>query len=846
MQKVNSMLVALVACTALAMVGCDSDDGGSSSNSATDVAASGDTPTNGDGGSVGADGGTSGSDSAVSDSDVSDDGGPAPGPDVAQDPCAGWECGTASDGTNCGTCPGGTTCSVDHKCEAPKNEMGEFCGVTADCTPDIPNPQNPAEMIENPAYPDCMHDQCKSKFCLNAGAPGAYVFTYPVCSRPCEVYLDVKNNKNGSQGADGVEDTDAPLSDCDAAFDGPAGTEYTCVNFAPPGGSSLAYCLPGTNFEECGADSDCPDGEGCMLTGIGGSPNSRCFTTKVEGDWGQIADLGEDCNSNPFEGDVSWCDSGICFGIGCVEWCNDNTDCDTTVGDDNQGCDQATGTCKDWDSKDCTTDLDCSAFTCGEPREIFGNVPEYTPTLCWPYTCDIDNDCPPGNYCRYYWNGEPHPDAGWDNLCLAEFDGGAGLGEACDSDPDDNIPGDTCANEDLCVGGFCSALCDVNADCNMDLDQKCTVIEFSGDYDDDGETDFILPLEWCRTYPDMTDTMCWSEAACGDTETCTMYEIEKDGADGSMFTMEGFCSAASTDKGNYGNTCGVPGAEFDSCQSGWCMGADSDTGQAGYCTQVCESHTECDEVTVGGTTYKGRCQALLLGWGGDLTNPNTNNYVSLCLVTGAESSMTDCSADYASCPAGEACLPQVINYGPDYDSKTDYVCMNMANQDESLPTGTLGESCNPNLEDADGYGINQCADGYCLDDTSVDSGYCTNLCDPANDTCAADGLPGMSCQEIITQPRSGAYESNAGGFWMCQKDQDCTPCTQSGSCPGDRVCANLAVAGLAEDYRCIAACETADDCSGGTACSSGIDGYGQSVNGCFDQGPDGPVNFCAQ
>jgi len=343
----------------------------------------------------------------------------------------------------------------------------------------------------------------------------------------------------------------------------------------------------------------------------------------------------------------------------------------------------------------------------------------------------------------------------------------------------------------------------------------------------------------------MTDTACWSdEADCDDTQTCTLYEVEKEGLDGTMFTMEGFCSAASTDQGGYGSTCGVPGADFASCQSGWCMGSDSETGQAGYCTQVCESHMDCPNVTVGGTEYQGRCQALLLGYGGDLDNPNVNNYVSLCLVTSMESSMTDCSDDLGSCPAGEACQPYVINYGPDYESTTDYLCMSTANQDGSLPTGAVGDSCNPNLEDADGYSVNQCAAGLCLQDKGIDSGYCTSLCDPTDDT-ACSALPGMKCLDFITQPRSGSYESNAGGFWMCQKDQDCTPCAQSGTCPGDRVCANLAMPGLLEDYRCVGACEVSDDCNG-TSCSEGVDGYGQAVNGCFDQGPDGPVNFCSQ
>jgi hypothetical protein len=763
-----------------------------------------------------------------------------PDADVSDDPCWGWECGTAPDGSNCGVCPGGTSCSVAHQCEAPKNDMGEFCGITADCTPTITNPANPAEEIDNDDYPDCMHDQCNSKFCLNAGAPGAYVFTYPVCSRPCEIYLDVKNNKSGAQGADGVEDTDAPLSDCDGALDGPAGDVYTCVNFSPPGGSSLAYCLPGTFFEECGADSDCPEGESCMLTGIGGSPNSRCFTSKKAGEWGDVVDLAEDCNSNPFEGDVAYCESGLCFGLGCVEYCNDNSDCDTTVSDDNAGCDLAAGTCLGWADQECTTDLDCSAWTCGEPRQIFTNVPEYTPTLCWPYTCDVEADCPPGNYCRYSWNGDPHPDAEWANLCLSEFEGGAELGDACDNDPDDNIPGDTCENEDLCVGGFCSALCDVDEDCATDKDQKCTVIEFQGDYDEDDEIDFLLPLEWCRTYPDMTDVSCSSEGPCGDTEVCTMYEVEKN----DIYTMEGFCSEAPAGDGPYNASCGAASADFGNCQTGWCLGSNAEANYAGYCTQVCESHSDCGDITTDQGDGKGRCQALRFAWGGDLYNPNTNVYVSLCVASDPESSANDCSEDFKSCPPEEACLPFVIGFGPDYDAKTEYLCMSLANPEGSPdPTGGVGDSCNPNLADENGNAIGQCATGYCLDEPAVDSGYCSQVCDPDNDTCAADGLPGMKCLELITQPRSGIYESNQGGFWMCQKDQDCTPCQDSGVCPGDRVCANLAMLGLLEDFRCVGACDAASDCDG-TSCSAGVDGFGQSVMGCFNQGPDGPENFC--
>ena len=110
----------------------------------------------------------------------------------------------------------------------------------------------------------------------------------------------MKNNKTGAQGADGVEDTDAPLSDCDSAFDGP-GTNYTCVNFAPPGGSSLAYCLQ-NQLRVCGADSDCPEGEGCMLTGIGGSPNCALLHQEGPGRLGRDRRPGRRLQQQPVRG----------------------------------------------------------------------------------------------------------------------------------------------------------------------------------------------------------------------------------------------------------------------------------------------------------------------------------------------------------------------------------------------------------------------------------------------------------------------------------------------------------------------------------------------------------------
>ena len=144
----------------------------------------------------------------------------------------------------------------------------------------------------------------------------------------------------------------------------------------------------------------------------------------------------------------------------------------------------------------------------------------------------------------------------------------------------------------------------------------------------------------------------------------------------------------------------------------------------------------------------------------------------------------------------------------------------------------------------------QCKTGYCMETGVAGQGYCSGLCDPASDTCAADsGNPTMQCLSLETQPRQGVYADNAGAINLCRENVDCTPCFSSGYCPGDRVCTNLGQAeGPLADYRCVPSCTTDADCAGETAstCSEGTDGYGNAVNGCFVDGTNFPENYCAQ
>lgn len=878
MRELNKRLLIAVAGAVLALAGCDSSSDPAGPGPVADTSqqadvSGGDTTT------------TTDPDAPVVDPDVpaTADTGPDTGPmtdndatsdtgivppqdtvvtaDVAPDPCLGIECGTDPSGEKyCGDCPSGKDC-INNECIAQTSTNGGWCGTTADCTETIPDPLNPAVEVDNPAYPDCMHDQCSGGTCLQAGKPGVLILGTPICTRPCEIYKDTVNNKTGAPGADGIEDSDSPLSDCTGFEDGPNGSDAVCANFGSPGGQVLGYCVTGSHVGPCSADSDCPLGEACMLTLLGGDIGTRCFTKVKSGEWGKAAEISEACNEyDPFtEEGLSFCAGGLCFGLGCVPLCNDDSDCDTTTVYADTGCDTETGMCKAWPGHACTTDLDCSAWECSEePRQIFSDLPDYLLQMCWPKGCTLDTDCADGFYCRYNWNGEPYPDAAWDNICLAEKASGVGAGEPCDPDPDDNIPGDTCKSEDMCIGGYCSALCGGDDDCAIDKDQMCVTQEFPGDFDDDGDIDFTLTLDWCQTFLN-PGADCLSEVTCGDGHTCSLYEVSNYMDDGTgvmilnpdgPYILKGICTAASTDKGNWGNMCGVPGAEFLDCNSGICIGADAEGGYAGFCSQMCETNDDCPDVALGGTSYSGLCRSYLWGWGGDINDDDVNVYVNFCVPS--SSSLAACGTDF-TCPAAtEACMPNIKLFGPDYTPKTDYVCLDMTNVDDTVPTKTLGQECDPNAEaiatgSTEVYDANECISGYCFEDVQAGKGYCGKSCDPTDVDACTGGTPDMACLEVTLYPRRGTYVDNKGSFFACRKDIDCTPCMSSGFCPGDRVCANLGQDDMAlADYRCVPACETDAECAGQKAatCTAGKDGNGKGVMGCFEMGAGFPVNYC--
>ena len=666
--------------------------------------------------------------------------------------CAGKECGDDGCGGECGGCPADLSCTSSGQCGLAyvPGALGSYCGASSECASEILDPAT-GMMIANEAWPDCMNLACDSGFCTGPGLPGVALLSAATCSKSCTISMDTMNNVTGLPGADGIEDPGAP-SDCAGFVDGPLGSEWHCVNFGTAGQPGNAFCMPGTTYESCDAGTQCPDGEGCVITTFGGL-GQRCFTKTQSGAWGDGAMMTTQCNEDPYDGDIDICEQGICYTmLGCSSFCETSLDCDTTQLFEESGCDGATNTCKGWPSKNCLSDADCSAWYCNAPSPLFSNIPEYTPQLCFPNVCDTVDDCPSDFYCRWFYNGEAGPLADWEHRCLARDPEGVGLGEPCDSDPTDNIPGDTCQAQDLCVGGYCSALCEDDTQCGEE--QVCRTEEANLDTNGDGIGDTVLPLDYCITMPGKAGP-CMSEATCTDEQTCNIYET-KVPDDKETLTVKGVCHDSDPAWGTLGQSCGAASAEVERCET-FCLGANEPAGIAGICSQPCETHTDCPDTVMDEVTYTFRCQTYAYSFGLDLAADEDNMYIGLCVPNALGSSGTDCSDDFTCEADNEACTALSINFGPDYAAGTDHVCIDITNDGTFTPTLELGETCDPMAsQDA-------CKTMYCLADATGISGVCTAPCDPANDQCPE----GMACEEEVIYPRDGVYAENKGSIWRC-------------------------------------------------------------------------------
>jgi|GEM_PF-1122362 len=766
--------------------------------------------------------------------------------DVPANDCGNRECGLSPTGAFCGVCPMNELCNAAGQCVPPAGSDGSYCGSTAACPLVISDPSG--GQVLNPNWPACANAQCASNFCLDGA--GVIVSAAPVCSKPCTISADFVDNSTGASGSDGIEDPGA-FSQCTGFADGPNGSDFKCASYSPPGsGAAIAYCTPGTGFAPCASSDDCPSGEMCALTFIGGTYNERCISAFTGGAWGDGVPGGQTCNESDPTEPLAFCEQGgVCFGYGCASFCDPGTGagCDTTEWEPGTGCNTAAGTCLGSPSIPCSVDSDCSWLECSlVDQPIFSNG-SYTGDFCFPKGCDTDADCGNGLYCRFGYSGDVDGSGlpVWDNYCLPEFEGGVGLGAECDMDPDDSIPGDTCASEDMCIGGYCSAICTGDQDCGTD--QFCHLLEFTIEDLSTPGGQQGLPLDVCLTYPG-SKTSCLSNSECPSGERCETYLYRNPSGvtvgDGPIF-VDGLCVTA-TGAGATGANC-FSGSD---CAGGWCIGADAGANVPGFCSEVCSASADCPSVDAGnGQTLNGLCTNLFTGYGGDSREPRFRIYTSVCQFT--EASAQDCgpsSGALGSCPSGESCGAFVIASGPNHPATPEYRCISNENPaGQPAPSLQLGQTCDPELETPGGETVEQCLSGLCFEDSSA--GFCTQICDPTNDTCASDlGNPTAFCDEVVSVPRKGAFASNAGSWNACRLDENCSPCALHEGCPGDRVCVNLgADDDFLADFRCVPSCATGADCTdpeAASVCNTGADFFGTPAQGCFDPGTFAPVNFC--
>lgn len=232
----------------------------------------------------------------------------------------------------CPPCPEGMRCTAAGRCRKVGASLGAYCGPTESCTQ------------STPGWPYCMMEVCESRKCLSVGLD-VWLMRH-ICTQECSIAADVD--------ADGVNDPGAP-DDCDfgTELDGPAGTAFRCVRATSSGARGI--CAPGTNFNVCVRDGDCPPDEGCEPAYIGGEFALRCVARYRENEtWpGTTVDAGEAC-SMPNQ----YCRAGVCAEPGCAKLCSTDEDC----GSEESG----------------------PRWTCQPPRPLFpGTEVEFGP-VCWP------------------------------------------------------------------------------------------------------------------------------------------------------------------------------------------------------------------------------------------------------------------------------------------------------------------------------------------------------------------------------------------------------------------------------------------------------------------------------
>jgi hypothetical protein len=420
-------------------------------------------------------------------------------------------------------------------------------------------------------------------------------------------------------------------------------------------------------------------------------------------------------------------------------------------------------------------------------------------------------------------------------MCLRKPDNTVGVGEACDENPNDEIPGPVCSNPIWCSSGQCSTHCLEDGHCG--LEQACGAVEIPIDLDDNDSyngQDAFLPLGVCVNQKHTGElTECTTDVDCTvPGEACSSNTFPK--GDGT-FEVKYHClaGASATATGVHGDPCG--GDSGASCINGTCITFNlTDGSTQGACLATCRKATDCPVgAFLGGGNYKGICRNIRSGWNGT-ADLRDDMYIPSCLPLGAEdanggaiNSLTDCSGgamwvgNPSACGAGEGCLAFGISVNPGEPSITDFRCLSNLDQNGAAPPKAVGESCDPSSE------TDECASLFC--EPLAVGGICSKMCDPAGvDSCS--DVPNTTCARRVLVPR--LEQMNEAAVYTCRPtDASCIACNSHSDCVDGYVCGNVGT-GLNAKYRCIESCDGDGVCDNAGTCGAMPDLFGQTIDGC--------------
>ncbi len=628
---------------------------------------------------------------------------------------------------------------------------------------------------------DCVNrsDDGAEMCCVDIGAPICLKIepTYycgdgtGMCGSSCAGQLDSACHVSQACLSTGAGDPNAVCahdcvtdSDCrDCVDPDNDDTEFTCQ--AIYGGAT--YCLKDDQVP-CESSLDCEGEDVCI-------PWTTADGLDLEGMCNKLGDLptGSECDSeaDPNELPASErCAGFYCFNDHCSAVCTLDNDCPEDMicfdfgfcmGDDCCGgrpsdgycprgkyCDAATGMCVD----ECIATIGMCLW-----------MPELVSE------CDGNDDCPQGEICDYYLTSSREVNKGCTEWKCDPADAGcAGPGGECSAD------GDTCFT-DLCLTfigdevGFCSTLCEANADCSAGM--VCGLLGITDD-----ETTGA-----CMLF-DGSTTPCNGDADCPDGEACTYSMSPADGVQSLCTTMacdleDPDCSYVGEDCGGGGGPCDPEGGEpwSKTCYNDLCLTGGGET----FCGAVCETTDDCPQgFLCGGLMFQG--------------DPNVYGTCDEAAGTG-----DSCNGD-ADCTTAddEACFYYQSPLGA-----IEALCLEWTCDPEGPDCAGVGGDCGQ-------AGDPPCYNDLCLVYTGEEQGWCSAVCtfhEDCPEGWLCSGLQFAGSDEVV-----GACGEASGSANPCTSDADCAGADPAEACmfmsppnqPVETICLEGTAGGAAPGEAC--------------------------------------------